>query len=277
MSGAWLDLLLVLLLAAALLLLYRLQGGGSALAAGPGDPAERPAPRGRFSRLIRQAGFEPGAVLWLYWVAKVALAALLPLLALEAWGRWRPGVPWALVVVAAVAGFFLPDLALLSARRARRRRVRARLSFFLDLLVAMLRSGLNLDQGFRRTARQGLEPDHPLAQEAALVALELDLGQDHATAFRAMAERTGVGELNGVAGALEMGRRLGVSVEETLAAQADLMRVRRREAALRTINLATLRTLFPVFLCGFPIFLVIVLVPVILEIAEIFTELLGIL
>jgi tight adherence protein C len=274
-DGIAIDLLLVALLAAAVVMLYTLQRSRTVLAAGPGEAGDEPVPTGRLPRLIRQAGLDPGASLWIYWLAKVALLALLPLLTLEIWSRWSSSTPWLLILLLALVGFFIPDLALLSARNSRRRRVRHRLSFFLDLIVALLQSGLNLDQAFRRATRQGLEPDHPLAEEAVLVALELDVGQEHATAFRSMAQRTGVQELVGVAAALEMGRKLGVSVDRTLTSQAELMRVRRREEAFRTINLAALRTLLPVFLCGYPVFMVLVLLPVILEIAEIFSELVG--
>lgn len=274
-GGIAVDLLLVALLVAAAVVLYMLQRSPTALAAGPTEDGGGPALRKRLARLIRQAGFDPGTFLWIYCVAKLGLLALLPLLALETWSRWNSSIPWLLLAALAVVGFFVPDLLLLSARNSRRRRVRHRLSFFLDLIVALLQSGLNLDQAFRRATRQGLEPGHPLSDEAALVALELDVGQEHAAAFRAMAERTGVQEFVGVAAALEMGRRLGVSVDRTLTTQAELLRLRRREEALRTINLAALKTLFPVFLCGYPVFLVIVLVPVIMEIVTVFTELLG--
>jgi tight adherence protein C len=174
--------------------------------------------------------------------------------------------------VAALLGFFLPDLWLLAVRRERKRKITWSLAYFLDLLVAFLRAGLSLDEAFRRAGRDGFHPDHPLAREINLVAREIDLGKDRAAAFRALAERTGVPAMRGIALALESGTRLGASVEATLRAQADLLRGRRREETLKRVQLASVKALVPVVICGLPLFLVIVFFPAILEILRTFTD-----
>ena len=76
------------------------------------------------------------------------------------------------------ACFFLPDLWLWLRRRARMRRIRESLSYAVDLLVALLHAGLGLEKAFRRVASEGLDRDHPLGQEMALVASELEAGAD---------------------------------------------------------------------------------------------------
>jgi tight adherence protein C len=285
MSGAWFDVLLLALLGAVLLALYRLQTLQTSLGtpAGPaaaGAEAEASAGRGSrrgagFARLARQAGYNPDSLLWIYWLGKVALALVLPLLALELWRRWGARPTWVLLVLLVLLGFFAPDLWLLAARRARRRRVRHALSFFLELIVSLLHSGLGLEDSFRRAARDGLEPGHPLALEAGLVDLELGAGKERSQAFQAMAERTGVVELRAVAAALRLGLRLGNPVQDTLSAQADLLRTRRREDARRELSLAPLKTLLPILLCGFPIFLVVVVFPAIVEIGSLLNDLRG--
>jgi tight adherence protein C len=228
--------------------------------------------RAPYGRLVRQAGFEPSSFLLVLWILKGALAVLLPLLILEfvppRWGL--SGTP--VLVVAALVGFFLPDFWLLAVRRERKRKITWSLAYFLDLLVAFLRAGLSLDEAFRRAGRDGFHPDHPLAREINLVAREIDLGKDRAAAFRALAERTGVPAMRGVALALESGTRLGASVEATLRAQADLLRGRRREETLKRVQLASVKALVPVVICGLPLFLVIVFFPAILEILRTFTD-----
>jgi pilus assembly protein TadC len=87
-----------------------------------------------------------------------------------------------------------------------------------------------------------------------------------------MALRTGVKELRSVAAALRLGMRLGNPVQDTLSAQADLLRTRRREDARRELSLAPLKTLLPILLCGFPIFLVLVIFPALVEISELLGE-----
>lgn len=270
----WTD---VALLVAALVVLYaffalRRERGGlddtAGAATGVAEGSTAP-----YARLVRQAGFEPSSFLLVLWLLKAALAVLLPLLLLELVPpRFElTGAP--VLVVAAVLGFFVPDFWLVAVRRERKLKISWSLAYFLDLLVAFLRAGLSLDEGFRRAGRDGFHPDHPLAREINLVAREIDLGKDRAAAFRALYGRTGVPAMRGIALALESGTRLGASVEATLRAQADLLRGRRREETLKRIQLASVKALVPVVICGLPLFLVIVFFPALLEILRTFTDL----
>ena len=273
-AGAWLDLLLLALLAAVAVLLYRLQPVEAPAAAGAAGQAGAAWPlRSRFPSVARQAGYDPGRLRWFYWLAKVALAALLPLLLLEAAAALGGKAPLLWLVFLALLGLFLPDLWLLWLRRRRRRRIRRALSYYLDLLVALLHSGLSLEEAFRRAGREGLDRGHPLAGEVRLAGRELDAGQERGDVFETLAERCGVAELRSVATALGVAARHGGSVEAALETQADLLRTKRREHARRQVTAAATRAIFPLFLCGFPVFLVIVFFPAILELVETLREL----
>jgi tight adherence protein C len=168
-------------------------------------------------------------------------------------------------LAAALAGFVLPDLWLLVSRRSRRRRIRRALSFFLDLVVALLHSGLTVERSVLRAARDGFLDPHPLAEEVMLLGKELDLGQDSAVAFVRLAERTGVAELHSVAAAMKIGLRTGAGVEATLERQADLLRFRYREEGLQRIHRMAVLTMVPVFLCGVPLYAVIIFFPAVVE------------
>jgi tight adherence protein C len=241
-----------------------------------GDAAEPPYRlAGFYHRLVRQAGFEPRAFLFFFWVMKIVLAVLVPLGLIQLLaGRYDRLPLWALVAAGA-AGFFALDVWVGALRRERRRKIAYSLPYFLDLVVAFLRSGLGLEEAFRRAGREGFEPDHPLGREVRLVAHEIDLGKDRAAAFRALAERTGVPAMKAIAAALDSGLRLGASVEATLRSQADLLRNRRREETLKRVQLAALKALLPVMLCGFPLFGVIVFYPTFREILRTFAFLAG--
>ncbi len=276
-GGVLFDLALLALLAATGLLLYRLRLASPLLAeTGDSEADERTFRQlGRFPTVARQAGFEPGRLRWFYWLAKLALAATLPLLFLELPTAAWLGAPLLWVVGLALLGFLLPNLWLLLRRRRRQRRVRRALSYFLDLLVALLYSGLSLEEAFRRAGHQGLSRSHPLAREVQRTSRELEAGQDRATAFQALAERTGVAELRSVAVALGLAVRHGTSVESALETQADLLRTKQREGARREIAAAATKAIFPVFLCGFPVFFVIIFFPAILEMIEAFRALVS--
>ena len=274
MNG-WLDGVLLAVAAAALAAFFLLRGRRAAVD-DSGTRGSEYRIDGAYRRAVRQAGFEPKSFLPLLWLAKLIAAALAPLLMIELAARRfdEPFPTWSLVA-AGVVSFFLPDLWLVSTRNARRRKIEWSLPYFLDLIVAFLRSGLGLEESFRRAGREGFHPDHPLAREAALVAREIDLGKDRAAAFRALAARTGVPAMKAIAGALESGLRLGASVEATLRAQADLLRNRRREDTLKRLQLAAVKALVPVVLCGLPLFAVIVFFPALMEILRTFGAIAG--
>lgn len=226
---------------------------------------------GYYWRLTRQSGLPPYET-WPYYMGlKLLLALALPLMVARATGL---GV-WSLLL--APVGFMLPDLVLYYVRRQRQATIRRSLSFFLDLLVSLLQAGLGLEEAFARTAREGLPRDHPLSVEANRVVEELSLGRDRGVGFQMLADRTGVQELWSVANALGVGLRLGGSIEATLKAQADLLRAKRREDGLKRLNVASAQVLLPLMLCGFPVFIVLVLVPLAIRVVQGMTDLGGVL
>ncbi|HXU28946.1 MAG TPA: type II secretion system F family protein [Thermoanaerobaculia bacterium] len=233
---------------------------------------------GYFPNLARQAGYDPATLSGFFLAARLIFALLLPSLLIELlapWGVAPASLTAAWLLLPALLGFVLPDLWLLGVRRRRKAKVAHSLSFFADLLVAFLHSGLSLEQAFRRAGREGFAPSHPLAREVATVGHELDAGQDPATAFRALAERTGVAELRGIASALQLGARLGTPVRTTLAAHAELLWTKRRETALKKINAAAVKVTFPVMLAGFPLFFLLTFFPAILELLDEVRAVLG--
>jgi len=213
-------------------------------------------------RLIRQAGFLPDRFQSLLLPTRVFLALILPLLAAEAFGLSG----W--LAVLAPLGFVVPDACLALVRRQRQRDVRQALSFFLDMMLSLLQAGLSLEEAFRRAAAQGLPAQHPLAEEVTRVSAELSVGRDRGSAFRALAERTGVQELIAVAEAVTLGLSRGVSLEATLKAQADLARARRREDGMRRLDKANAEILIPLLLCSFPMFVSLVIVPLGLQLMD---------
>lgn len=250
MNVAGIDIALgvLIVLAIALLLLWR-RGG-----------AEK---RSWFAPLARQAGHDPQRLRPRYWTAKVILAVLVPLVIVEV----LPLGWWSIAVVALTA-FLLPDLWLINRRNHRRHRILQALSFFLDLLVSLLRSGLDIEEAFRRAGARGLPAGHPLADEVRLVTDEMAAGKDRSAAFAGLATRTKIPDLHAMAAALELGSRLGFPLSEILSTQAEIQREKRVERGRRRIDRAMIVALFPVLLCGFPIFFMVVVLPVILELLK---------
>lgn len=267
--GNPMDVLLALLLAVVVgLLLWLDRARVMALVARPSPTADGGAAQlGYYWRLTRQSGFTPFDAWPFYMGAKVVLAMLLPALAMELGGVGL------IALWLAPVGFMLPDVGLIFVRRQRQAAIRKALSFYLDLLVSLLQAGLSLEVAVARAAREGLPQGHPLADEALRVVEELKLGRDRSLGFQMLADRTGVSELRGLANALSVGLTQGGSIEATLKAQAELVRAKRREEGLRRLNVANAKVLLPLMLCGFPVFVVLVFVPLALKLVGALGEL----
>ena len=229
---------------------------------------------GGLSLRLRRAGIPalPAAKIQ-YWAAKVfcACVACILMLAIFAIRSLPPSLPGLLAPLA--VGFFLPDLMLVIATRRRQSEIRKGTSFLLDLMVALLRASLPLDRALFRAARDGFPDGHPLADEILQIEGEVGAGKDRGVAFYALAERTGLDELRALAAAIHIGLRSGASIEDMLESQADMLRDRRREEAVRRMNASSAFSVIPVILCGLPVFAVVVYFPAFLEILETFKTL----
>ena len=223
-------------------------------------PVER---QGWFAPLAREAGFDPQRIKLSYWTAKVILAVLLPLVVAE-----FIDLGWLPLLLIALVAFVVPDLWLMNRRNHRKRRILQSLSSFLDLLVSLLTSGLDIEEAFRRAGTRGLPAGHPLANEVRLVTDEIAAGKDRGAAFAGLAARTKIPDLHALAAALELGSRLGFPVAEILSTQAEIQREKRTERGRKRIDRAVILALFPVLLCGLPILFMVIVLPVILEVLK---------
>jgi len=220
-------------------------------------------PQGWFASLARQAGFDPQQLRLPYWTAKAILVVLLPLAIAE----FFP-LGWLSLVMIALVAFLIPDFWLMNRRGRRKVRILQSLSSFLDLLVSLLTSGLDIEEAFRRAGIRGLPAGHPLADEVRLVSDEIAAGKDRSAAFAGLAARTAIPDLHALASALELGSRLGFPVAEILSTQAEIQREKRVERGRKRIDRAVILALFPVLLCGLPILFMVVVLPIILEVLK---------
>jgi tight adherence protein C len=220
-------------------------------------------------RQLRQAGLSSTLLGKMqYWAAKLFCICSLIVFSLVIFSIRSEEAPTLGILIPAVLGFFLPDIWLARARRKRMVKIRASLSFYLDLVVALLRAGLPVHRAMFKAAHDGFADPHPLADEVLRVEGEIQAGKERGTAFYALADRTGVQELRTLAASVHVALKQGASIEGTLDAQAEVMRERRREEALKRVNASASYSVLPVFLCGIPIFAVVVYFPAFLEIVE---------
>jgi tight adherence protein C len=108
----------------------------------------------------------------------------------------------------------------------------------------------------------------PLSDEFARMLGEVRAGASRANAMRAMEERSNVPELRSFVLAILQADTSGVSIGRVLRAQADEMRIKRRQLAQEAAQKAPVKMLIPMVFCIFPALFVVVLGPAMINIYE---------
>src|SRR5581483_2307264 len=172
-------------------------------------------------------------------------------------GRQLLAVPAA--AVAAILGWFVPDLIVSRRIVERRRQILRALPDALDLLVISVEAGLGFDAAMQRLVEKS---DNALTREFARVLAELKVGRSRREALRDVIERTQVPDLTNFISALLQAEQLGVSVSKVLTVQADQMRVLRRQRAEQLAAQAPLKMLIPLAMFIFPALCIVILGPI---------------
>src|SRR5688500_16472472 len=172
------------------------------------------------------------------------------------------------ILIAFVAGFFLPRYVLGKMIRSRQTRVRWGLADALDLMVISIEAGLGLNAAMMRVSDE-LKTVHPdISEEFELANLEIRVGRERDEALRNLAERTGVDDLRSLVAMLIQSDRFGSSIARAVRVYADSLRTKRRQRAEQAAQKAAVKLLLPLALFLFPTLFIIILSPAALNLMD---------
>jgi tight adherence protein C len=162
-------------------------------------------------------------------------------------------------------GFLAPDSILSRKVDERQQDILRTLSDTLDLLTISVEAGLSLNAAIAQVVQN---VPGVLSSEFARMLQEIQLGVPRADAFRHLAERTDVEELNGFALAMIQADVFGVSIASVLRTQAQQLRIKRRQRAEAKAQQTPVKIVFPLILCVLPSLFVVIVGPGAIQIWE---------
>lgn len=219
----------------------------------------------RLARGLDYAGNPPAWPLDRVIRARVMSAAVIGLLGcVSGFGR-SPAAGVLGGVAGALAGLYVPDLLVSNAGEKRQAALARSLPDVLDALVISVEAGLGLDAALTQVARM---LRGPMPDEVRRMLQEMQLGVGRTEALRAMAARTTARDLKRLVTALVQAGELGVSVAAILREHAADQRMRRRQRAEEQAQKVTVKLLFPVLFCLFPVIFIVVLGPALINLVR---------
>ncbi len=183
---------------------------------------------------------------------------------------FSPFVQIVIIALLTFVGFILPDSRLNSRVEDRKKEILRTLSDTLDLLTISVEAGLSLNAAIAMVVRN---VPGVLSSEFARMLQEIQLGVPRSDAFRHLAERTDVDELNAFALAMVQADIFGVSIASVLRTQASQLRIKRRQAIEAKAAQTPVKMVFPLVLCILPALFVVIVGPGAIEIFQNFSGL----
>ena len=184
-------------------------------------------------------------------------------------GDLAPFIRIVVIGLLAFVGFMAPDSLLNRRVEERQKEILRTLSDTLDLLTISVEAGLSLNAAIAQVVQN---VPGVLSSEFARMLQEIQLGVPRADAFRNLAERTDVEELNAFALAMIQADVFGVSIASVLRTQAQQLRIKRRRRAEAKAQQTPVKIVFPLILCILPALFVVIVGPGAIRIFESFIQ-----
>ncbi len=233
------------------------------------DSAKR---RSGLERSLARAGFPGGWTVDQLLSIKVLGTILSGVVWLLLWLATDSAWVLALGIAITIGVFFLPDLLLLSAYQKRRDQVDLQLADTLDQMSIAVQAGLGFDAAMLRVARNGTGV---LAHELIRTMQDIQVGQSRRNAYQDLVERTGSVPLRRFVRTVTQAEAYGIPLADVLTAQADEMRITRRQRAERKAMEIPVKVIFPLILCILPVIFIVVIGPAVISIVENLLPVLG--
>ncbi len=167
---------------------------------------------------------------------------------------------------AAFIGWYLPIVLLKNRLQKRRIEIKRNWPDCLDLLLICVESGMSIEAGFRKVAEEISVQSLVLSEELSLTTAELTYLPDRHAAYRRLAVRADVDEVQSVVTSLIQSEKYGTSVGQALRVLSSESRSLRMAAAEKKAAALPPKLTVPMILFFLPVLFAVIMTPAIIQI-----------
>jgi tight adherence protein C len=223
-----------------------------------------------------QAGFRNRTAPSIYLAIKTILFLALPLFLILPLLSFLPNKSTLTygfyLLCAGTLGYYLPDIFLSYRIKHRKTEMQQNLPDLMDLLVICSEAGLGLDAALNRVSVDIRRSSEVLSEEFYLACLEIRAGASRLNALKNLAMRVDLDDLHALVAMLVQADKFGTSLGESLRIHSEFMRVKRMQRAEEIAAKIPVKMLFPLVFLIFPILMMVMLGPAIIQIGQVFNH-----
>ncbi len=181
----------------------------------------------------------------------------------------HPGLqPFLILLAATTFLYFVPDILLNNTAQKRRTAMQIALPNMLDQMLISVEAGVGFEGAMDRAAENSTGP---LADEFVRTLQDIQVGRPRRDAYLDMSERAAFPELRSFVRSIVQADQYGIAIANVLRAQAQEMRLKRRQRAEEHAMKIPVKILFPLVFAILPALFVIILGPTVMNIVKVFS------
>lgn len=219
---------------------------------------------------LRVAGLRGQQALYVFLFARLVVPIILFGLALLyffglANTEHPAGIKLSASLVAAMIGFYLPNIYVKNRTTNRQQSIRMAWPDALDLMLICVESGMSVEAALKKVAGEIGAQSIPLAEELTLTNAELSYLSERRSAYENLANRTGLDGVKAVTTALIQAERYGTPLGTSLRVMADENRDQRMQAAEQKAAALPPKLTVPMIIFFLPVLFGVIMGPAIMQ------------
>ncbi|HDM76897.1 MAG TPA: type II secretion system F family protein [Deltaproteobacteria bacterium] len=225
----------------------------------------------KYEKKLSAAGFRGPETLSLFWGIKLGCGVFLGLIYLSILVfSSHIGTNLIYVFFFVAAGYYIPELVLGYAIKARHDRIFKELPDVIDLLLICIEAGLSFDMAFLRVSSELTKVAPILSREFSQYFLEVQAGLPRTEVLKNLAERNGEKNLNNVVQVLLQSFKFGTDVASSLKLYSESLRKERLQKAREKSRKLSVKLAFVTILLILPAYILIVMGPTMVKVISLF-------